>query len=157
MHCIEVVARLALHDQSTDRAVIKYVDVRSLYPHVCMRKHYPVGHPWCFFIGPNLRGLDKLLQRIDQLYVSTTGVSTHSSLALSHKDKLMFVQCRACEHCLTGTWVSDRELQKAVAIGFVIVAIYEAWAYGETTVYDHATIYIYSEGGFCTVLETHEN
>ena len=47
----------ALHDQSTDRSVIKYVDVQSLYPYVCKSKHYPVGHPRCL-IGPNLRGLD---------------------------------------------------------------------------------------------------
>ena len=62
--------------------------------------------------------------------------------------KLMFILCRACaettncgvcghtrcERCLTGTWVSV-ELQKAVAIGYVIVEIYEAWNYDETTVY----------------------
>ena len=37
-----------------------------------------------------------------------------------------------------GTWVSV-ELQKAVAIGYVIVEIYEAWNYDETTVHDQAT------------------
>ena len=47
----------SLHDQSTDRSVIKHVDVQSLYPYVCKRKHYPIGHPLCL-IGPNLRGLD---------------------------------------------------------------------------------------------------
>ena len=41
-----------------------------------------------------------------------------------------------------GTWVCV-ELQKVVAIGYVIVEIYKAWHYDETTVYDHAT----SEGG----------
>ena len=46
------------------------------------------------------------------------------------------------EHCLTGTWVSF-VLQKAVAIGYVIVAIYELWNYNEMTVYDKPT----SEGG----------
>ena len=47
----------ALHDQSTYRSVIKYVDVQSLYPNVCKSKHYPVGHPRCL-IGTNIRGLD---------------------------------------------------------------------------------------------------
>ena len=47
----------ALHDQSTDRSVIKYVDVQYLYTYVCKSKHYPIGHPRCL-IGPNLRGLD---------------------------------------------------------------------------------------------------
>ena len=46
-----------LHHQSTDRSVITYVGVQSLYPYVCKSKHYPVGHPRCL-IGPNLRGLD---------------------------------------------------------------------------------------------------
>ena len=51
--------------------------------------------------------------------------------------------CGVCGHtrserCLMSTWVSV-ELQKAVAIGYVIVAIYEAWNYDETTVYDQAT------------------
>ena len=68
----------------------------------------------------------------------------------------MFVLCQACagttncgvcshtrsECCLTGTCVSV-ELQKAVAIGYVILEIYEAWNYDETTVYDQAT----SDGG----------
>ena len=47
----------ALHDHSTYRSVIKYVDVQSLYPHVYKSKHYPVGHPR-YLIGPNLRGLE---------------------------------------------------------------------------------------------------
>ena len=37
----------ALHDLSTYRFVIKYVDVQSLYPYVCKNKHYPVGHHRC--------------------------------------------------------------------------------------------------------------
>ena len=51
--------------------------------------------------------------------------------------------CSICGHtrserCITGTWVSV-ELQKAVTIGYVIVEIFEAWNYDETTVYDQAT------------------
>ena len=47
----------ALHDQPTYRSVIRYLDVQSLYPHVCTSKHYPVCHPPCL-IGPTHRGLD---------------------------------------------------------------------------------------------------
>ena len=47
----------ALNDQSTDRSVIMYVDVQSLYPYLCKSKPYPIGHPRCL-IGPNLRGVD---------------------------------------------------------------------------------------------------
>ena len=50
-------ATFALHDQSTDRSIIKYVDVQSLYPYVCKSKHYPVGHLW-YLIEPNFRGID---------------------------------------------------------------------------------------------------
>ena len=61
----------------------------------------------------------------------------------------MFILCPAraettnCGHtrskrCLTGTWVPVK-LQKAEAFGYVIVAIYEAWNYDKTTMYDHAT------------------
>ena len=78
------------------------------------------------------------------------------SLPCQINGKLMFVRRRACaetdncgacghthsERCITGTWVSV-ELQRAVAIGYVIIAIYEAWNYDETTVYDQAT----SKGG----------
>ena len=46
----------ALHDQSTDRSLIKYVEVQSVYPYVCNNKYYPVGNHWCL-IGPNLRDL----------------------------------------------------------------------------------------------------
>ena len=64
----------------------------------------------------------------------------------------MFVLCRACtettncdvcgntrsELWLTDTWVSV-ELQKVVAIRYVIVEIYDAWNYDETTVFSHST------------------
>ena len=53
MQCMKVVVR---HLLSTDRSVIKYVDVQSLYPYVCKSKHYPVSHTRCL-IGPNFRCL----------------------------------------------------------------------------------------------------
>ena len=91
----------ALHDQSTDRSVIKYVDIQSIYPYICKSKHYPVCHIRCSNRVPP-RGL-----RIPLLPCHING-------------KVMFVLCRACaettnggvcghtrsERCLTGTWVS---------------------------------------------------
>ena len=139
----------SLHDQSTDRSVIKYVGVQSLYPDVCKSKHYAVGHHRCL-IGPNLRGLDMISYEglIKCKVLPPRGLRI--PLLPSHiNGKLFFVLCRVCtncgvcghtrrERCLTGTWVSV-ELQKVLAIGYVIVAIYEAWNYDETTVYDQAT------------------
>ena len=115
-------------------------------------KHYPVCHPRCL-IGPNLRGLDvnsyEGLIRCKLLPPSGLRIPL---LSCHINDKLMFVLYRACaetnncgvsghtrsERCLTGMWVSV-ELQKAVAIGYVIVEIYEAWNYDEMTVCDQAT------------------
>ena len=52
------------------------------------------------------------------------------------------MSCGACGHTgreryVTGTWITV-EFQDTVAICSVIVAIYEAWNYDETTVYDRA-------------------
>ena len=59
------------------------------------------------------------------------------------RDGAETTNCGVCGHTrsergLTGTWVSV-ELQKGVAIGYVIVAIHEAWNDVKTTVYDQAT------------------
>ena len=72
----------ALHDQSTDRSVIKYVDVKSLYPYVCKSNYYPVGHPRCL-IGPNLRGLD-VNSYEGLIKCKVLPPRGHSSLTLSH-------------------------------------------------------------------------
>ena len=139
-------ATFALLDQSTDRSLIKYVDVQSLYPYVCKSKHYPVGHPRCL-IGPNLRGLDVNSYEglIKCKFLQPRGQRI-PLLPCHNNKKLMFLMCGACADSkklfLTGSWVSV-ELQKAVAIGYVIIAIYESWKYDETTVYEQAT----SEGG----------
>ena len=58
------------------------------------------------------------------------------------------MNCGICGHmdserCLTRTWVSV-VLQKEGVIGYVILAMYKACNYDETTVYDQAT----SEGFF---------
>ena len=121
----------SLHDQSTDRSVIKYVDVQSLYPYFCKSKHYPVGHPRCL-IGPNLRGLKvKVYEGLIKCKVLRIPL-----LPCHINYKLMFVLCRTCaettncgvcdhtrsERSLTGTWESV-ELQKAEVIGSVIVEI----------------------------------
>ena len=129
----------SLHDQSTDRSVVKYVDVQSLYPYVCKSNHYPVGHPRCL-IGPNLRGLDmNYYEGLIKCKVLPPRGLRIPLLPCHINGNLMCVLCRAyaetsnrgvCGHtcserCLTGTWVSV-ELQKAVFMGYAIVAINEA-------------------------------
>ena len=126
--------------------MIKYMDVQYIHPYVCKSKHYPVGHPRCL-IGPNLLDVTSYEGLIKCRILPPRGLRI-PLLPCHINGKLMFVLCRACaetsncgvcgytrsERCFMGTWVSV-ELQKAV----VIIAIYEAWNYDETTVYDQAT------------------
>ena len=108
-------------------------------------------------IEPNIHGLDvNSYEGLIKCTVLPPRGLRNNRLPCHINGKLMFVLCRACaetpnygvfghtrsEHCLTGTWVSV-ELQKSVAIRYVIVVIYEAWNYDEMTVYHQNT----SEGG----------
>ena len=139
--CGPVPVRVAI----TDRSRIKYLDLQSLYPNACTRKHYPVGHPRCL-IGPNFRGLDvNSYEGFIKCKVLPPKGLRIPLLPCHINGKLMFILYRACaetmtcgvcghtcsERCLTGTWVSV-ELQKAVVIRYVIVAIYEACNYVRT-------------------------
>ena len=78
----------ALHDQSTDRSVIKYVDVQALYPYFCKSKHYP---------DLILRGLD--VNSYEGLIKCTVlpprGIRI-PLLPCHINGKLMFVLCRSC-------------------------------------------------------------
>ena len=86
----------ALHDQSTDRSVIKYVDVQCLYPYVCKSKHYPVGHPRCL-IGRNLRGLDvNSYEGLIKCKILPPRGLRIPLLPGHISCKLMFVLCRTC-------------------------------------------------------------
>ena len=83
-----------LHDQSTDRSVIKYVE--SLFPYVCKSKHYPVGHPRCL-IRPNPRGLDvNSYEGLIKCKVLPPRGLRIPLLPCHINDMLMFVLCRAC-------------------------------------------------------------
>ena len=136
--------------------MIKYVDAQYSYPSVCKSKHYPVGHPRDLIV-PNIRGLYmNAYEGLIKCKILPPRDLRIPLLPCHINDKLMLILCRACaettncggyghthsEQCLTGTWISVG-LQKVVAIGYVIIAIYEAWNYDETTVYDQVT----SEGG----------
>ena len=110
--------RFALPDQSTDLSVITDGDLQSLYPYVCKRKQYPVGHPRCL-IGPNHRDLDvNSYEGLIKCKILPSKGLRILLLPCHINGKLMFVLCRACaetincgicghtrsERCLTGTW-----------------------------------------------------
>jgi hypothetical protein len=137
-----------------DGETIQYVDVCSLYPYVCKRGHYPLGHPTihvgdraCRELGLDVNGIlkCKVLPPLD-LY--------HPVLPARMNNKLMFVLCRTCgeqmnqrdcdhssdQRALTGTWTMD-EIRKAVQKGYVILDMYELWEYKMVT---------YENGGLFT-------
>lgn len=132
---------------------IQYVDVCSLYPYVCKRGHYPLGHPTvhvgdrvCRELGLNVNGIlkCKVLPPLN-LY--------HPVLPTRMNDKLMFVLCRRCgeqmcqedcqhssdERALTGTWTMD-EIRKAVDKGYIILDMYEMWEY-EMATYENGGLF----------------
>ena len=144
----------SLHAESSEESVVKYVDVQSLYPYVCKNKHYPIGHPRCL-LEPALQELGTDITKFEGIIKCTVlpPRGLHVPLLSAHVNgKLMFVLCKTCaesenqgrsthstqQRSLTGTWVSV-ELQRAVQLGYVILTIFEAWQYGETTIYNCVT------------------
>ena len=144
----------SLHAESSEESVVKYVDVQSLYPYVCKNKHYPIGHPRCL-VGPALQEFGTDITKFEGIIKCTVlpPRGLHVPLLPAHvNDKLMFVLCKTCaesenqgrcthsaqQRSLTGTWVSV-ELQRAVQLGYVILTIFEAWQYDETTIYNCVT------------------
>ncbi|XP_031781451.1 uncharacterized protein LOC116416625 [Nasonia vitripennis] len=134
---------------------IKYTDICSLYPYICKRGKFPIGHPRIFvgeecreLIGDdynNLDGVEGLVKcRVlppRNLYMPLLPVKMHG--------RLLFALCRSCyaeartEDChheqiadreFTGTWVAN-ELRKAVELGYRISEIYIIWQY-DTTRFD---------------------
>ena len=133
---------------------IKYVDVCSLYPYICKRGKYPIGHPK-IYVGEeyaHIMGLNNDISLVNglikcevlpplNLYNPVLPVRAHG--------KLIFPLCRTCyedmiqeayphqdsnERILRGTWVSE-EIKEAVKYGYLIKYVYEIWQY-EMTQYD---------------------
>ena len=128
---------------------INYVDVCSLYPYICKRGRYPIGHPKLYvgekecreFVGSpyNINKIDGLV-KCDVLPPRNL---FHPILPIRMHGKLIFPLCRACaeqisqnecchesenERILHGTWVSE-ELKKAVEFGYEVKKIYEIYQY----------------------------
>lgn len=147
---------------------IQYVDVCSLYPFVCKKGSYPIGHPdiyignkECLQRGMHAEGLLKCK------VLPPTNIY-HPVLPMKMNEKLMFVLCRTCgemasskaaggrngenfeeeeecqhneeERALVGTWTMT-EVRKAVEKGYIIQERYELWEYKMAT---------FEEGGLFT-------
>ena len=118
----------------------------SLYPYVCKRMAYPVGHPKVL-IGSELSNYN--IKDLEGMVKCTILPPRNMYLPLlpsKINGKLMFTLCRKCtevnqqspcthsrtERALTGVWITD-EVKKAVSIGYCILHIHEAWHFNETT------------------------
>ena len=141
---------------------IKYTDICSLYPYICKRGHYLIGHPR-IYIGEECMALtggqNNDLSHVEGI-VKCKVLPPHNLLLpvlhVKMHHRLIFGLCLMCceqlregdcnheqvaECEFTGTRIVD-ELQKAVELGYRATEIYVIWEY-ETTQFDPST----GEGG----------
>ncbi|KAK3737383.1 hypothetical protein QZH41_011514 [Actinostola sp. cb2023] len=138
---------IELYFRCPEGSRVDYVDFTSLYPAVMLSGGaYPVGHPtlirrdFQFALTEHYYGLNKVkVLPPRHLYIPV--------LPAHIQNKLMFVLCRTCaeqtkqtgrcrhnaeERALVGTWTTP-ELKKAVALGYIILDVYEVWHYPQTS------------------------
>ena len=112
---------MRLHYKAREGETIQYVDVMSLYPHVCKNGDFPVSHP-VVHVGDAFKDKEACLGK--EVLMKCTIVPPesmyHPVLPFRANHKLMFSLCRTfvltsntgeCQHKtdgerpLTGTWV----------------------------------------------------
>ena len=141
---------------------IKYTDIFSLYPYVCIRGRFPIGHPR-IYIGAECNALtdehNNNLLRVEGL-VKCRVLSPRNLLLpilpVKMHGRFIFGLCRSCceesrqddcnheqvgEREFSGTWVVH-ELQKPIELGYSVTEIFVIWQY-KSTQYDQAS----GEGG----------
>ena len=136
----------------------KYIDICSLYPYICKRGRFPLGHP-DIYVGKQCefltRGNNNDLSRVDGLLKCKVLAPRDLFLPLlpvKMHNRLLFALCRSCceemrqDDCnhedvrepeFTGTWVVD-ELRKAIELGYRVTEIYVIWQY-KISQYDAST------------------
>lgn len=126
---------------------IRYVDVCSLYPWVNRTCEYPVGHP---IELSDVNSLEGLFGLADVTVRAPRGL-TLPVLPDRVRGKLIFHLCRRCaeeqveeafvdrsarcehteeERAFRGTWCTP-ELEKAVAMGYVVLNIHRVWHFAQ--------------------------
>lgn len=126
---------------------IPYVDVCSLYPWVNRTCEYPVGHP---IELSDVNSLEGLFGLADVTVRAPRGL-TLPVLPDRVRGKLIFHLCRRCaeeqveeafvdrsarcehteeERAFRGTWCTP-ELEKAVAMGYVVLNIHRVWHFAQ--------------------------
>ena len=126
---------------------IMYTDICSLYPFICKRGRFPVGHPR-IYVGEECNtltnGINDDLSRVEGLVKCKVLPPRDLFLPLlpiKMHNRLFFALCRSCceemrqsdcnhevseEREFTGTWVAD-QLRKAIEFGYKITKIYVIW------------------------------
>ena len=145
---------VTLYDTGEDEQ-IHYQDVCSLYPWVCKRGKFHVGHPKVY-VGDECRKLVgmhndwSVVEGLVKCKVLPPRNLYLPVLPIRMQGKLLFALCRSCcedmsteascthenpaDREFDWTWVVD-ELRKAVFLGYKITHIDEIWQY-EITQYD---------------------
>lgn len=143
---------VAMYDVKENECV-KYIDICSLYPYVCKRGRFPIGHPK-IYVGSEC---DQLTEGVNNNFAGIEGLVKCSVVAprdlfipllpVKMHGKLMFALCRTCceemrqevecnhenavDREFTGTWVAD-EIRKAIDLGYSVTAIFVIWQYRMT-------------------------
>ena len=118
---------------------IRYLDFTSLYPYVLSRRSFPGGHPYVY--RQNFPTLDSVFGFVSCKVLPPTDLYL-PVLPFTSGGKLTFPLCRTCaekrlnescphskeERSFTGVFVSV-ELQKAMALGYEVLEVYEVLHY----------------------------
>ena len=129
---------------------IGYVDVCSLYPWVCKRGSFPLGHPTIItenFLPTN--NTNHPYHGLIKCQVLPPKGLLHPVLPRRANGKLMFPLCARCadecqqeqcdhmadERCFWGTWCTI-ELYKALELGYQLLQISEVWHYTNWATFD---------------------
>ena len=142
---------IKLYHLVADDEEIYYVDYTSLYPYVCKYGMFPTNHP--IIITSDFDWTLGSYFGVVQCSILPPRNLYHPVLPCRSKSgKLMFPLCAECatnedvggcrcsdeKRTMFGTW-STLELQKALELGYRLVAINEVYHYSETTQYNKTT------------------
>jgi hypothetical protein len=140
---------IKLYHQAGLGEIIKYLDIKSLYPWVNKWCKFPLYHPTV--ITQNFRPVEEY-EGLIKCTVLPPRKLFLPPLPYRTKGKLTFPLCRTCvestekvvgecphdnvaDRALTGTWCSN-EIHLAVRLGYTIVSISEVWHWDHWAQYD---------------------
>ena len=144
---------------------IKYVDVCSLYPYICKRGKFPLGHPEIFIgeqckdlCGEDFKDFGKNVEGLVKCAILPPRNLFHPVLPVKMHNRLLFPLCRTCceilnqlpcthndqkQRIFIGTWVSE-EIKKAIEKGYKIIQVFAIWQY-KTLQYDDRNDGLFTE------------